>query len=70
MIRIHCYEDKQRFSKFMMIHEYSKGTYVSSSNKMKYCEKTIKLWCRGHKSVEIVNVAKSVDLKVIQLITS
>lgn len=62
-IRIHCYENIQNDSKMMMIHEYKNGNLVSSSNKMPYCERTIKLYARGHKVVELVNVAKSSDLK-------
>lgn len=63
-IRIHCYENIQNDSKMMMIHIYKNGNLVSSSNKMPYCERTIKLYARGHKVVELVNVAKSSDLKV------
>lgn len=63
-IRIHCYENIQNDSKMMKIHTYKNGNLVSSSNKMPYCERTIKLYARGHKVVELVNVAKSSDLKV------
>lgn len=63
-IRVHCYENVQNDSKMMMIHEYKNGNLVSSSNKQPYCERTIKLYSRGHKVVELVNVAKSRDLQV------
>lgn len=68
MIRVHCYENIQNDSKMMMIHEYKNGNLVSSSNKQHYCERTIKMFARGHKVVEVVNVAKSADLKVKELI--
>lgn len=64
MIRIHCYEDKQRFSKFMMIHVFKHGKLEQSSLKMKWCSNTIKAWSRGHKEVELVNVARSCDLVI------
>lgn len=67
-IRVHCYENVQNDSKMMKIHEYRNGKLMSSSNKMKWCEKTIRLWSRGHKVVEVCNVAKSSDLNVIELI--
>jgi hypothetical protein len=67
-IRVHCYENIQNDSKMMMIHDYRNGKLITSSSKMKYCEKTIRLWSRGHKSVEICNVAKSRDLQIRELI--
>lgn len=66
-IRVHCYENIQNDSKMMMIHEYKNGSLVSSSEKMKWNERTIKLYARGHKVVELVNVAKSRDLKVKEI---
>ena len=66
-IRIHCYENIQNDSKMMKIHIYKNGNLVSSANKMPYCERTIKLYARGHKVVELVNVAKSRDLNVKEI---
>ena len=67
-IRVHCYENVQNDSKMMMIHTFKNGVLANSSNKMPYCERTIKLYARGHKVVELVNVAKSRDLQVRELI--
>lgn len=66
MIRIHCYEDRQRDSKFMMIHTFKHGKLEQSSLKMKWCNNTIKAWSRGHREVELVNVARSCDLVIHQ----
>lgn len=66
-IRVHCYENIQNDSKMMMIHTFKNGVLANSSNKQPYCERTIKLYARGHKVVELVNVAKSRDLKVKEI---
>ena len=68
MIKVHIFTDKRNDSKKMMIHTYKKGVYQVSSNKMPYCEYTIRLYMRGHKVVEIVNVASSSDLNIKEIV--
>jgi len=63
-IRVHIFHNKQRDTKMMMIHTFKNGKLVSSSTKFPYCDKTIKLYSRGHKEVEIVYVASSYDLNI------
>lgn len=64
MIKIHIFTDKRNDKRKMQIHTYKKGVHVSSSNVMPFDEHTIGLYSRGHKVVELVNVAHARDLKL------
>lgn len=64
MIKVHIFTDKRNDKRKMQIHTYKKGVHVSSSNVMPFDQHTIGLYSRGHKVVELVNVANPRDLKL------